>query len=158
MNSSKIVLFLDFDGVCHRDRARPDEYFKNKGLIEDVIRSFSGLQVVVSSTWKNGYSIDELARHFSEDIRNRFMDVTPSLKNSSDSYVPGHISENPRQWEIETWMKRNRDGDDIGIAIDDRRDWFRENCPWLICTDGLVGCTSEDAKRLTKLIVKRSER
>eukprot|EP01042_Synura_sphagnicola_P011839 gene11839-15094_t len=44
---------------------------------EQVMRDYPGVDIVVSSNWREAYSLEELRSVFSEDFRDRLVDVTP---------------------------------------------------------------------------------
>lgn len=70
-------VFLDFDGVTHAFFPRGDAsdsknaHFAWLPRIEAVVREFPQVKIVISSSWRESHSLDELRRHFTPDIRER---------------------------------------------------------------------------------------
>src|ERR1035437_6497807 len=110
-----MILFLDFDGVLHpqyEDRTIPIEVaFCNLPLFESVMRDFSDVAIVISSTWRLQFSLDKLRAWFSPDIAQRIIDVTPNLDVVGSAPVL-------REQEILRWMSSNRTSDERWLAID----------------------------------------
>lgn len=75
-----MILFLDFDGVLHPFH-RPLGTFVLLSYFEDVLRDFPAVNIVISSTWREEYSLPQLQKFFSEDIARRIIDVTPSWQD-----------------------------------------------------------------------------
>lgn len=82
------VLFLDFDGVLHDVDAGSIDYengymlvtgerlFQHAGLLEQLIRPFPDVQVVIHSTWRNHYTLPELRERFPAAMRHRIRGMT----------------------------------------------------------------------------------
>jgi HAD domain in Swiss Army Knife RNA repair proteins len=142
-----MILFLDFDGVLHpeyipsmtpgRFRANPD-HFSMLPAFEAVLREFTSLQVVISSTWRLQRSLDELKAVFSEELQHRIVGITPTVPR-------GGIGS--RQREIEGWMEVNGEGR-RWIAIDDRPTFFDRDCSNVFFTDTFVGLDDQTTQRL----------
>jgi hypothetical protein len=75
--------FLDFDGVLHAafDGREPD--FCRLPLLGTVLRAASSVSIVISSTCREGFALDELRGLLSPDIAPRVVGVTLSLPASS---------------------------------------------------------------------------
>ena len=106
------LLFLDFDGVLNSERffrAQGNRYLPeqlDEGAVArlNAILARTGAKVIVSSTWRLGYSMEQLqvilARHgFSGEV----VGVTPRLEDVDEDgiRVPLHV---PRGREIQTWL------------------------------------------------------
>ncbi len=142
-----MLLFLDFDGVTHVDGALDVDHFKCNSFIEGVLRLHPKVDVVFSTTWRDDHTLDELRSFFSEDLRARFIGVTPSLFKG-----PAKRDREPkfeREWEILSWVKTNRPLASF-LAIDDRPKWFSPDCPWLMQTNPRLGFTCGDAQELDR--------
>jgi hypothetical protein len=154
------VLFLDFDGVTHPDPCRDSEKFCQLALIEQVLREFRGVQVVISSSWRAELAhlplqeqLELLRRPFASDIRPRVIGVTPDLWENT-VWKPGDELSHHRERECLAWLKANRPsaGLDLSwIALDDRGHWFRPDCRQLLLMDDpSIGFTQEHARQLRK--------
>lgn len=64
------VLFVDFDGVLHpvgrlKRQSLPFEYMH---VLEAVLRRWPCLQVVISSSWRERYGLEQLRDFFADDL------------------------------------------------------------------------------------------
>jgi len=153
--STSPVLFLDFDGVTHPEPCFQDVVFCRMHLIEAVLLAFPAVDIVISSSWRDHYPLSELQEFFCEKLRPRVVGVTPSIKNPSRDWLPGHVPQFERQWEIETWMKANRPWSTPWLAIDDRAHWFMPDCPNLLLLDSLEAFTDEHQAPLRAMLQER---
>lgn len=153
--NSHCVLFLDFDGVTHPEPCFPENIFCRLPMIEAELRKFANLQIVVSSSWRDFYTLDRLRKNFSADLRPRVVGVTPSNKRPSASWLPGHVPRHEREWEIQTWMKENCSWDTPWLAIDDRAHWFSPDSPNLLLTQATTGFTQQNQIRLNQMLKER---
>lgn len=142
-----VVLFLDFDGVLHpRGGAAAGDRFSKRDALEALLREPDMLHVVIviSSTWREAYSLKSLAGMFAEDIRPRIIDVTPMLDAGATDYS--------RYREIKAWL---RDHPEISqwVALDDAIEDFpygkRMN---VIFTDPDIGLEQESIDLLRGLL------
>lgn len=67
------LLFLDFDGVLHPVGCNPGRYLCCLPLLESTLRSAPPVDIVISSTWQEAYSIKALASRFSTDMGARIV-------------------------------------------------------------------------------------
>ena len=150
-----MIVFLDFDGVTHPEPCGVDALFGRLPLIEAVLLEFAAPRIVISSSWRQVHSLDELRAFFSADMAARVIDVTPILEWLDDDSLPGQLPRFERQWECEHWMRENRPSGAPWLAIDDRAHWFRPQCPHLLLTDPHHGFQPDDAARLRAMIKER---
>ncbi|WP_050479101.1 HAD domain-containing protein [Herbaspirillum rhizosphaerae] len=134
-----MILFLDFDGVLH-PVSREAGTFAHLIHFECVIRDFPGVDIVISSAWRENHSLEELQAFFTSDLRQRIIDVTPVLSHLSHQYL--------RQAEIMLWLREAGREYEGWIAIDDS-DWlFAPACRNLILVDTDIGFDSIAEKNL----------
>lgn len=139
------VLFLDFDGVTHPDRAPRERYFEAVPLIEAVLRAYPEVDIVLSTTWRTKYPIEELRHFFSHDIAERIIGMTPNYSGErSWPELPFARAARARHAEIQVWLHENRTIDHPWLALDDRPWWFNANAP-VLATDMNAGFTPADA-------------
>lgn len=136
LNGGKVLLFLDFDGVLHPFPipSNATQLFANLSRLESVLRDFPEVQVVISSSWREGRSLSELRALFSNDIAMRVIGVTPQLPITGLSSLTAI-----RHKEIEQFLKEH---EVVGewLALDDDPSLFPPNCPrLLLCEMGLGG-------------------
>jgi hypothetical protein len=152
------TVFLDFDGVLHPEPCWPENTFCRKELLEEVLREFPQVPIVISSTWRETHSMGDMKAMFSPDIAVRIVGKTPYLRNPRKNDILNCDGEPPpweRQWEIERWMGKNRAMGSPWIAIDDRPRWFKDECPNLLVTSSKIGFSKSDQETLRQMIEKR---
>ncbi len=147
--STAMILFLDFDGVLHRDNAEVNEYFGCLHLIEAVLRDFSSVSIVISSSWGQVHSLPELRECFSEDMRSRVIDVTPGGLLLSE--IPSELWNFVREAQCDAWIRKNCPGMPW-LALDDQAWRFAPASPNLLLVDGKTGLIEEDAKELRRRV------
>lgn len=133
------ILFLDIDGVLHGDLT---EKLVHVGLFEHYLRQLPGVEVVVSSTWREDLSLGELRALFDASLHGRFIGVTPILDDGCDS--------GGREREIADWLANEglHAGNARWAAIDDWPQLFSAGCEFLVLTDGRYGFSERDGEVL----------
>lgn len=128
----KKLLFLDFDGVLHPDGAA---LFSQLGLLEKYLLQMPGAGIVISSSWREEQSIEELKSYFPTPMRDQIIGVTPIL---ADGYDRGG-----RQREIQAYLdSAGLDNKNCSwVALDDVQVFFEADWPHLILTDSNQGFT-----------------
>jgi hypothetical protein len=129
-----MILFLDFDGVLHSDGTDGPNapLFCKLPDLEALLRQFPRVRVVISSTWREHHSLDELRVHFSPGMRTRIIGSTPGPRRDGYGYAPAQ-----REDEIVAWLVANGGSDQPWVALDDA-DWqFSQHL------DQLVVCNHE---------------
>jgi hypothetical protein len=136
-----MVLFLDFDGVLHPLLARHGgDAFCYLPRLENVLRDFPAVRLVVASARREGVSLSDLAQHFAPDIACRIVGATPVLLvvNACD------ISSN-RYREIQAYL--NGSGE-RWFALDDDASLYPPECGELIvCDDGFRDAEEKALRR-----------
>ena len=106
-----VLLFLDIDGVLRRKqsplyRLDPDCL----QAFEEAIRPLAGVQIVITSTWREAFTLDEMRGLFSRDIALRVIGATPIAPNRDGHY---------RHREVLAYLKlKGREGEPW-LALDD---------------------------------------
>lgn len=133
------ILFLDFDGVLHPDGVA---LFSQLGVFEEYLSQMPDVEVVISSTWREDHSLEELKKYFSHSVQDRIVGTTPSLE---DGYDCGG-----RQREIQAFLDSAslNSTNCAWIALDDMQLFFESDCPNLIVTDSSKGFTASDGHSL----------
>ncbi len=128
---SSDLLFLDVDGVLHpvgADYSFSSKFFSHLPLLEDLLREFKSVDVVISSDWRRAESIEQLQRYFSADIRHRIIGATPQID-------PNMTVQNRCQLEIQAWLDGNGRSDAEWVALDDWPQSFKADFERLVLTD-----------------------
>lgn len=133
-----MLIFLDIDGVLHptetTDKAAA---FCHRPVFEAFLREQPDVDVVFSTSWRLLKDLNALRAHFSEDVRHRFIGVTP--------YLEDEVSEEARSKEILAWMYRYRQTNPGRgfVALDDDASHFPPDCFWLLLCDPQQGLDSQ---------------
>jgi len=155
------VLFLDFDGVLnshayfasrqYRKGADKCEFVRGSEhfMLDPVcvhrlnwIVTTTGADVVVSSSWRHGYSLGDLAVILS---RRGF---TGRLVGKTDDFV---ASATERGHEIAAWLERHKTLVERFVVLDDNSDMDGvRDC--FVQTSAAVGLTREDAMRAIQIL------
>lgn len=127
-----MIAFLDFDGVLHPefDPDDPERLKQNSDLfcrlplIEAVLREFPKVEIVISSAWRMYFiniedALKHLRPHFSHDIAQRVVGVTPQYKYLNPGEAKDGLGRFKRQWECEVWLSRHRPPGTRWMAMDD---------------------------------------
>jgi len=145
-----VIVFVDFDGVMHRTpiRTNVDLYFEHVELLASWLRKHEDVHVVVSSSWRDQYSLDELRDllfHRHEDLQARVVGATRDLSRL-------HTSQE-RSAECQLWMVENDRNFDAWVAIDDQPERFHLRDRVVTCdpTVGLTQSELDEAWRLLEL-------
>lgn len=130
-----MILFLDFDGVLHPQHdGEPtpvDRVFCHLTRFEAVMRDFPNVEIVISSTWRYQFTLDQLRARFSPDIAARIIDTTPQTERHLESqYLPAR-----REEEILDWLVTTGRECVPWIALDDAAWQFERH------RDRLIACT-----------------
>ncbi len=153
----KLIIFLDFDGVTHPQPCFQENVFCRLPILEEVLREFPTVDIVISSSWREHYSLSDLQDFFSADIQARVLAVTPFYRDPRFDHLADRAADTEfeRQWEIECWCDENMPHLNNWIAIDDYPKWFQPNCPNLLVTSSATGFMVDDQDRLRQLIKAR---
>lgn len=125
-----MLIYLDFDGVLH-SVTRRNGSFEFLHAFETVLREYPQVEVVVSSSWRESATLDEMRDWFSDDVRHRIVGVTPVLAGQ------------PRVAEVLAHRASSGRLDPF-LVIDDAVDQFPEN--W----ESLLACNPNSGLDLAK--------
>lgn len=160
---SNPVLFLDFDGVLHPEIALVKDALSRLPLVEEILRGFPSVEIVVSSAWRLDWpeeaeAVANLRSHFSPDIAPRVIGVTPDFRYREKHGIGRDFF--LREYECLTWLKSNRPAGTPWLALDDRHWWFSPDCPHLMtvdCDDGFMPSDAHEFRQhLTRITKKTS--
>ena len=149
-----MVLFLDFDGVLHAPRV--DVLFARVPLFEQALNQYPNLDIVVSSSWRESHSLEELRSYFSQEFQPRLLGVTPVfplhlVKWADDSgFFLG--SQGLRQKEVEDYMFNHYPNATPWIAIDDQPELFSEDASLIYTPNGFDEKSIEELAHWVKAV------
>jgi hypothetical protein len=137
-----MILFLDFDGVLHRNFCKKEDYFSRASILMDALGNqtqTTGPKIVISSSWRFHHEFDEILRLLPKELGLLITGATPEVE-------PGRYQ---RYREIRAYLSLLQ-GNPDWRALDDDIRAFPEKCGQLIACDGRVGIDSTSAKHLRK--------
>ncbi len=143
------ILFLDFDGVLHPDPCEVDEYFRRVPMLEEVLREFAPIQVVISSSWGQIHPLDELREFFADDLKDRVIDVTRGGLRMLEDQVPTELWNFVREAQCFVWIRENRPGVPW-LALEDQAWRFDPASAHVLLIDGKTGITDADMQELRR--------
>ncbi len=154
------VLFLDFDGVLNNAQWRHERAESGNGndIFEQVVPEHvarlnaiverTGCKIVVSSSWRKVYSVDELRCILVEaGFVGEVIDHTPALmphKFSAPSV--------PRGREVQRWLDEHLDVKSF-VGLDDDAD-YAHLAHRLVRTDDYYGLLDEHVERAVALLTE----
>lgn len=130
------VLFLDFDGVLHREFCHESRHFECEPYLTTALDGMN-IEIVLSSTWRINRSLNEIKALLSEAIAARVVGVTPQYSQLSD--ISSRLALYEREAECVAWLTANRLAWTRWLALDDRPWLFRPFCPNLFLVDNKQG-------------------
>lgn len=131
------VLFLDFDGVLHANQNGSLEHI---GLVEEFLRRYPQVVVVISSNWRMTHSLESLRDMFAPDVAHRIEGVTSVTTETPYS----------RYIEIKSYLADS--GPRAWCALDDEAVMFPPKCPSLVHTVHSWGVTEEDLAQVAAIL------
>jgi len=138
-----MILFLDFDGVLHpisgSNPFQPACVFE----LETVIHHFPSLEIVVTLSWREEKSMEELIALVGPVIGKRIIGTTPIM---DDPFL-----HHTRYHEVMAYLACLPEQDRVWVAIDDEVGNYPPEMPVLI-VDRHTGLTNQDRERLMILL------
>lgn len=114
-----MILFLDFDGVLHRNVSRPPEDFSCSPRLWQILRTCPNVEVVFSTSWREIYPFAELVEFATlgggEDLKQRFVGATPSLVREAGANIAGRLCK--REDECRLWLAGNSQQNRLWLAL-----------------------------------------
>lgn len=127
-----MILFLDFDGVMHP--VNQVDLFCREEHLALVLRDFPGVEVVISSSWRETHTLKNMLTFFLTDLRSRIVGVTPVIEIMDAVDVPG-----VRWREINKYLTATGNQHRRWVALDDAPELFPHRCAELVLCDGIHG-------------------
>ena len=127
-----MILFLDFDGVMHP--VNQTNLFCREEHLARVLRDFPGVEVVISSSWRETHTLKNMLTFFLTDMRSRIVGVTPVIEIRDAVDMPGVRLREINKYRTDTGNQHRR-----WAALDDDPGIFPARCTELILCDGNHG-------------------
>lgn len=121
----RAILGLDFDGVLHPDRCLKEDLFVHLDRFQEAMREVPEVGIVITSNWRQTWSLERLRTLFAADVAARVLGVTPDL-HPAGTDVCGI-----RQHELEDWVSEHAPGLPY-LALDDNPGHFEPGYPHLL--------------------------
>jgi hypothetical protein len=149
MNGSRIILFLDFDGVLHpRVPAAGSEMFRALPLLNEALEEFQNLRIVVTSSWRDHpKDLAWALGLFPSELRQRVLGCTPQIGGKGE-----------REREILAWLRDCVEERPAVAVLDDEPELFSGLRTSLFSVSGTTGLVREDICRLRAWLLQRSGR
>ena len=133
-----MLLFLDFDGVVHPRSGSPFDV-SCIGHIERALTAYPETRIVITSSWREHYPVEQLKKLLGAELGNRVAGVTPSIRGTYTKYV--------RHEEVLQYLKDTDISDCMWIALDDSPEFYPDTAP-VIWVDGVHGVTEHEVVQL----------
>lgn len=127
-----MILFLDLDGVMHP--FNQTDLFCREEHLARVLRDFPGVEVVISSSWRETHTLKTMLTFFLTDLRSRIVGVTPVIEIRDAVDVPGVRLREINKYLVDTGNQHRR-----WVALDDAPELFPPRCAELVLCDGNHG-------------------
>lgn len=133
-----MLLFLDFDGVVH---PRAGNLFDLACLshIERALKQFPIIEVVITSSWREQYTLEELKQLLGKDIAKRVIGQTPLIRGSYEKHV--------RYNEVKQYLSDTNQLNRPWVALDDAPELYPEDAP-VVFVNGKTGMTERESEQL----------
>jgi hypothetical protein len=106
-----VIIFLDIDGVLRRKQS---PLYRLDGAclraFEQALRLLPDSQIVITSSWREVFTLDRMRALFSPDVAPRIIGVTPIARNREGHY---------RYREVLAYLKLNGREETAWLALDD---------------------------------------
>lgn len=135
-NVEAMRIYLDFDGVLH-GVPYTKEAFELLPAFEDVLRAHPRVEVVITSSWREQFSFEEMRTWFSPDVQHQVIGVTPILPEEKRvQEVRAHVKETGYRGRF--------------IVVDDAAFEFPRNYPPLVLCGTARGLTEREIAELNR--------
>ena len=146
-----MILFLDFDGVLHPVRATIDQFFCHAPLLDTYLqRHHADAKIVLSTSWREPHSIEELLDFLPDTLHHRILGVTVEDAHPG----PRQMNEllfyrSPRHAQILHYLHEHGLSEHPWMALDDDPKLFEPAAPQLVYCNPAIGLTPRDLETLT---------
>jgi len=149
-----VILFLDFDGVLHSSRAS-EPLFVAVPRLARWLDGWAGVDVVISSSWREIHPQHELVEMLGPVIGGRVVGCTPMLararmlawdRSIGTGEAPAHL----RQREVLAWLASSWQPRRPWVALDDQAFLFKPGCGQLVLCKPHEGVTAATLVKLDR--------
>jgi hypothetical protein len=136
-----MILFLDFDGVMHP--ANKQDLFCREEHLVRVLFDFPGVEIVISSSWRETHSLKNMRSFFLTDLRSRIVGVTSVFEICNAVDVLGVRFDEITRYLADTGNPRRP-----WVALDDALELFPVECPQLVLCASEIGFNNDSEREL----------
>ena len=145
-----MILFLDFDGVMHP--VNQTDLFCREERLASVLRDFPCVEVVISSSWRETYTLKNMLTFFLTDLQSRIVGVTPVVEIRDAVDVSGVRLREINKYLVDTGNRHRR-----WVALDDAPELFLPRCAQLVLCDGNHGFGAAEEQTLRAWLQPKPE-
>lgn len=125
-----LTVFLDIDGVLRRHSAK--QYKLELPLVANlqrwIAKQTKEVELVISSTWRYVYTLDQIRAMFPITLRFKIVGQTPTLINACEHQRYKEVIAYNHKYGIENW-----------VAFDDQPDLFPSGISNVVAINGEEG-------------------
>jgi hypothetical protein len=143
-----ITIFLDFDGVLHPQGGTTDRLFEKAGLLKNCLQKIDRIEVVISSSWAEYYSLEHMRDFFEEqpDLHRLIVGCTHQKGSPKVDFGAMPL----RESQCRNWLIANQREPHRWLAIEDDPLNFKAR-EHVVFTDPRHGLREDDAERVLNL-------
>lgn len=165
VGADRVIVFLDFDGVTHCRAGSVMTLFDRADALAAILEPLP-VRVIVSSSWREAFSLDEVREMPGPRLGALISGATPWIRKMPEGRLKPRVvvhgdgrhrlvNRSPRLWyqrydEILAWLDAHGGRDQPWIAVDDFAHFFPLRTPQLFLVDN--GLEADDLMRLRNRI------
>ena len=151
---TEAVLFLDFDGTLHPFGCWVDQHFCRLPVLEAWLRRRADVAIVITSTWRQDHTLEELRARFAADLQARVIGATPVLQRDSWAQRGGEPQglQHERHTEVLRWLAQSGEPLRRWAALDDQVELYKPGCEQLVLCNSKVGLTQLELEELDRVL------
>lgn len=145
-----MILFLDFDGVLHPVKSNINDIFRRTPLLEKfLLCKMPTWRIVLSTSWREPHSLDELFDFLPESLHSRIIGTTVADKHPGPREMdPALFQRSPRHAQILHYLHAHGIPEEEWLALDDQPQEFEPGLPQLVLCNPAQGITPETLDEL----------
>lgn len=145
-----MILFLDFDGVLHPVKSTIDDIFCRTPLLEEfLLRGMPDWKIVLSTSWREPHSLDELFDFLPESLHARVLGTTVADSHPGPREMdPMLFQRSPRHAQILHYLRETGRSGEAWLALDDDPTEFEPAAAQLVLCNPAQGITQDTLDEL----------